>query len=40
VTSWYEDEKRSRRLRQHLLDVLPLAVVLVGLVLFLAFWGS
>jgi hypothetical protein len=40
VASWHElDKERTDRLREHALDVLPLAVVLVGIVLFLAFWG-
>ncbi|HET7046594.1 MAG TPA: hypothetical protein VFI37_17240 [Gaiellaceae bacterium] len=36
----YEENRgRADRLREHAIDVLPLAVVLVGIVLFLAFWS-
>jgi len=38
--SWYEEGKtRSERWREHAIDVLPLAAVLLGVILFLAFWG-
>jgi hypothetical protein len=40
VASWHDRRKARRsRLREQVVDLLPLVIVLVGVILFLAFWG-